>query len=127
MCLEKDPPDVKFHDTIKKHNLKTFSHIIKKKVTCRYQAKEVILKADRNLFGYMITVEQSRNLKMSDVLAHPLGPLPWTISNANESLRKTNKAIRARQLDNMAAPAEPTPKESACIIDGMGLVRKMWH
>jgi len=46
-----------------------------------------------------ILVAQSRQLQMSDVLAHPLGPLPWAISNGDGTLRKTNKAKLARELE----------------------------
>ncbi len=45
------------------------------------QKKEVDLKADRNLFGHMIIASQSRELHIKDVLAHPLGPLPWALKS----------------------------------------------
>lgn len=122
--LEKDPPTVKFHDKLTKLNLKTFNHMNKKKVS-KAKSKEVVLKADRNLFGHMVIVAQSRQLHMSDVLAHPLGPLPWALSNGDGSLRKTNKAALARDLEKNVSPAEVIPEPSACIIDGMSVVQKM--
>jgi len=61
-----------------KKKLKTFSDI-KKKSRNQHQAKQVVLKADRKLFGQMIFVAQSRELSMSEVMAHPLGPLPWSL------------------------------------------------
>jgi len=62
---------------------------------------------------------------MNDVLAHPLGPLPWAIANGDGTLRKTNKAKLAKELEKNATPAETMPRPSACIIDGMGLVQKL--
>ena len=36
---------------------------------------------------------------MKDDLAHSLGPLPWALSNADGSLRRTNKAALAKELE----------------------------
>jgi len=122
--LETNPPTAQFNDKMTKRNLKTFTHI-RKKPTSKAQAKEIVLKADRNLFGHMILVAQSRDLHMRDVLAHPLGPLPWSIANGDGSLRKTNKATLARELEKSVSPAEVIAEPSATVIDGMSLVQKM--
>lgn len=34
----------------------------------------------------------AQGLQMEDILAHPLGPLPWSLATADGLLRKTNKA-----------------------------------
>ena len=52
--------------------------------------KDVILKADRSLFANMGLVATGRNLDMREVLRHPLGPLLWTLSNCDCTLKKTN-------------------------------------
>ena len=122
--LEEDPPPLKFHDKMTKKSLKTFSHI-SIKITHGKKAQEVVLKADRNLFSHMILVAESRKVNMRDVLAHPLGPLPWSLANPDGSLRKTNKAALARELEKNVSPAEHVPTPSTCIIDGMSLVQKM--
>ena len=62
---------------------------------------------------------------MSDVLAHPLGPLPWALANGDSTMRKTNKAALARELEKQVLPAETIPEPSDTIIDGMSLVQKM--
>ena len=62
---------------------------------------------------------------MKDVLAHPLGPLPWALANADGPLRKTNKAALAKELEKNVSPAEAIQTISTCIIDGMGLVQRM--
>ena len=59
------------------------------------------------------------------MLAHPLGPVSWTLANADGSLRKMNKAALARELEKSVAPAEVIPKPSTTIIDGLSLVQKM--
>ena len=88
--LEDEVPKAQFHDKITKMRLKTFSDIRKK--TSATNSNNVILQADRNLFAHMVLVAESRHLRMSDVFAHPLGPLPWALANGDGTMRKTNKA-----------------------------------
>ena len=73
----------------------------------------------------MIVVAESRDLQMSEVLQHPLGPLPWSLATSDGSLRKTNKSALAKELQKNALPAEDIGKPSACIIDGMSAVQKI--
>lgn len=73
---------------MRKQKLKTFSSIKSSARGTKTQKKEVILKAERNLFGHMIIASQCRNLHMKDVLAHPLVRLPWALSNPDGSLWK---------------------------------------
>ena len=72
----------------------------------------------------MDLVAESRHLRMSDVLSHPLGPLPWTIANADGAIRKTNKDVLASEFEKDVLPAEPIPEPSVTITDGMNLVQK---
>ena len=98
--------------------MKTFSTLKTKKVSRGGKGKELVLKAERNLFGQMILVAESRQLHMRDVLAHPLGPLPWALANPDGSIRNTNKASLARELEKNLSPAETIIHPSSCIIDG---------
>ena len=82
--------------------------------------KEQVLRSDK-----CSLVASSRKMNMKDVLQHPLGPLPWSLANCNGSMKKTNKAVLARKLESMAAPAEVIPQPSACIIDVMSFIQKM--
>ncbi len=65
--LDDDSSSVKFHDTMIKQRLKTFSTISTK--TSQMKGQNVVLKADRNLFSQMILVAESRSVDMKDVLA----------------------------------------------------------
>ena len=67
-----------FHDPIKKINLKTFS---------------AMKRRNQWLFGNMVIIAQSRKLEMRDVMFHPVGPLPWTLSDGDGTMKKTNKAV----------------------------------
>ena len=73
----------------------------------------------------MILVAESRSVNMKNTMVHPLGPLPLALANADGSLRKTNKAALARELDKNLSHTETIPTPSTCVIHGMGLVQRM--
>jgi hypothetical protein len=85
----------------------------------------IILKADRSLFGRIIVMAQGRSLQMEDILSHPLGPLPWSLSTPDGLLRKTNKATLATTLQKNVTVAEQLPGNSASVISGMNLVQRV--
>ena len=122
--LENDPPAKPFHSPLKTNKLKTFTNMCKKKVL-KTNGKNIILKADRSLFGRIIVMAQRRNLKMEDILSHPLGPLPWALSTPDGLLRKTNKASLATTLQKNVTVADQLPPNPACVIDGMNLVQRV--
>ena len=113
----------KFYDKLKKQSLKTFANVSAKRQS--KTAKDVVLKAERNLFSHMILVAESRQVNMKDVLAHPLGPLPMALANPDGTLRKTNKAALARELEKNASAANEILPPSATMIDGMAMVQKL--
>ncbi|KAK3869740.1 hypothetical protein Pcinc_015599 [Petrolisthes cinctipes] len=120
--LDEDQQE-KFHSKLKKQGLKTFANLSVKRKSKNSQ--DIVLKADRKLFSHMILVAESRQVNMKDVLAYPLGPLPWALANSDGTLRKTNKAALARELEKNVSAAEDIPTPSASIIDGMGLIQKL--
>jgi hypothetical protein len=103
-----------------------------KKKTVKTSSSAVILKADRSLFGRIIVMAENRNLQMAQILAHPLGPLPWSLATPDGQLRKTNKAALAahfNMLKKMSTPVKHPPNHGrmhmATVIDGMSLVQKI--
>lgn len=73
----------------------------------------------------MILIAENRKLQMREVLSHPLGPLPWALSTADGSLRKTNKAALAKELQKSVPFADVIAQPSACMIDAMVLVQRL--
>lgn len=117
---------VDFHATMPKKNLKTFSTMSEKKVKCK--GKEIILKADRKLFGHMLIIAQTRQLDMKEVLSHPLAPIPWALANGDTSFRKTDKANLMKSIAQHAPVMEKLGGASACaacVIDGMSIIQKV--
>ena len=88
--LECNPPKAKFFDTMKKVDLKTFAHLSKNMEVQKGTTSEIIVRADRRLFAQMIVIAETRELTMSSVLSHPLGPFPWALAFPDGSLTKTN-------------------------------------
>ena len=76
--LESQRANTKFHDTIPKAKAANIYRPEKREVQVKSKtSKEIILKADRNLFAQMILIAENQKLQMREVLRHPLGPLPW--------------------------------------------------
>ena len=65
---------MKFFDILAKVKLKSISTLKSRKIVVKN--KEMMLKADQNIFEMMTVISLSRNLDMKDVLSHPLGPIP---------------------------------------------------
>ena len=95
--LEDEIQKAPFHDKLTKKMMNTFSYT-RKKNSAR-KSNNIILHADRNLLARMVLAAESRYLQMSDVLSHPLGPLPWAFANGDGTMRKPNKAALARELE----------------------------
>ena len=62
---------------------------------------------------------------MGDILSHPLGPLPWSLSTPDGLLRKTNKSSLATSLQKNVEVAHELPSNSASVVDGMNLVQRI--
>ena len=73
----------------------------------------------------MIVIAEARELSMKEVLAHPLGPLPWSLAAPDGSLKSTTKSALVKELQKDAPAVENLPSGLACIIDGMGIVQKL--
>ena len=114
---------MKFFDILPKIKLKSFSTLKSKKTVAK--DKEIMLKADKNLFGMMTVISQSRNLDMKEVLSHPRGPITWSLATTHGTLRKTNKAVLSNNLEKESTYSEEIPENSACIIDAMSIVQKI--
>ena len=73
----------------------------------------------------MIITGQRRKIEVKEKLQHSLGPTPWTLSTAEDFLRKTNKAELASYLRKNVQVEDGSPNNSATVFDGMALVQKV--
>lgn len=51
--------------------------------------------------------------------------MPWALANGHGTVRETNKAALARELEKQVSPAETIPEPSVTIIDQMSQVQKV--
>ena len=123
--LESNQPEVRFNDPMKKMKLTTFADLAKRSKVSKAAGKQEVIKADRALFPQMIIIAENRKLKISDILCHPLDPLPWALATADGSLRRNNKASLAKELQKNITRAEEIPLPCARILDGMAMVQKI--
>ncbi|KAG1692301.1 Transmembrane protein 164 [Nymphon striatum] len=86
---------------------------------------QVVLKADRELFGRMAVIGQSRDIDLKEVFSFPLGPIPWSLGDEFGMLRKTNKAAITTALEKNIEYVESVPQNSATLSDGMAVVQKL--
>ena len=68
-------------------------------------------------FAEMISIAENKTLKMSDVLGHPLGPLPRTLALADGSLRGINISSLAKEHQKNMKAADIISQPRARIID----------
>lgn len=73
----------------------------------------------------MTFIAEYHYLDMQDVFRYPLGPLSWSLANADGSLKKTNKAVIGHYLEIVSQPCNTPDSNSACIIGAMGLLHSL--
>ena len=67
--------------------IKTFSSA-NKKIRVKSNDKLVTVNADRDLFGRLLIVSNTRQICLKDVLSFELSPVPYSLANADGSLRR---------------------------------------
>ena len=115
--------EVPFYDPIPKLKLATFDSVTLAPV--KIGGREVMLKADRDLFARLLVVAQTRDMDLREVFRYSLGPIPWSLASADGSLCKTNKAKLLESLVKRVEPAEDVTPTAALIVDGMAVLQAM--
>ena len=115
--------EVSFYDPIPKLKLATFDSMTVSSV--KIGGKEVMLKADRDLFARLLVVAQTREMDLREVFKYSLGPLPWSLASTDGSLCKTVKSKLLESLSEGVEPAEDVPPTTALIVDGMAILQSM--
>lgn len=115
--------EVPFYDPITKLKLDTFDSMSLSSV--KIGGKEVMLKADRDLFARLLVVARTRDTDLRGVFKYSLGPLPWSLASADGSPCKTVKSNLLESLLEGVEPAEDVPPTAAFIVDGMAILQGM--
>ena len=112
---------VDFFDRLPQLKIQTFSSMVKTK-SVKVSGQEVIVRADSKLFVGLLVVAQTLAMDIQDMLYYELGPLPWSLANANGSLCKTTKAKPLALLEEGVSPAENVPLSASWVVDGMAVL-----
>ncbi len=115
--------EVSFYDPIPKLKLASFDSMSLSSV--KIGGKEVMLKADRDLFARLLVVTQTREMHLREVFKYSLGPFPWSLASTDSSLCKTVESKLLESLVDGVEPAEDVPPTAALIVDGMAILQSM--
>ncbi|CAC5416826.1 unnamed protein product [Mytilus coruscus] len=121
-CIQKSTDIFK---PIKRQSLLTFSTKEIKGKRLMADKNNNTLKADRNLFGRLLVIAQTRQLDMREVLQFELGPLPWSLVIVDGTPVKTNKSVLADLLEKGVEQMQVIPEESMWIFDDMAVFQSI--
>ena len=116
---------VGFWEPIPNMKIKTFSSA-NKKIHVKSSDKLVTVNADRDLFGRLLIVSNTRQISLKDVLSFELSPIPYSLANADGSLRKGTKTVLCSLLEkdvNVVQQLTALPNPTVVIIDGMAIIQ----
>jgi len=118
---------VKFQDTMKRHNLKTFEYMAKKCTITTAAKKTVQVKAERNLLGRLLMLSQTHSISFEKLFKYPLGPIPWALSTVDGDLVKTDKSQLLHCLEAAVEPVTTQPPLDVCtyVIDGNAQIQSL--
>ena len=105
--------------------IKTFSSA-NKKIHVKSSNKLVTVNTDRDLFGRLLIVSNTRQIFLKEVLSFELSPVPYSLANADGSLRKGAKSVLCSLLEkdvNVVQQLTALPNPTVVIIDGMAIVQ----
>ena len=116
---------VGFWKPIPNMKIKTFSSA-NKKIHVKSSDKLVTVNADRDLFGRLLIVSNTRQISLKDVLSFELSPVPYSLANTDGSLRKGTKSVLCSLLEkdvNVVQQLTALPNPTVVIIDGMAIIQ----
>ena len=114
-----------FWEPIPNMKIKTFSSA-NKEIRVKSSDKLVTINADRDLFGRLLIVSNTRQICLKDVLSFELSPVPYSLANADGSLRKGAKCVLCPLLEkdvNVVQRLTASPNPTVVIIDGMAVIQ----
>ena len=110
-----------FYNPISREKLRTFSSNTQTKV--KVSKQDIVLKADRAIFVRLLVVAQTRSVDLGKLFTYSLGPIPWSLANADGTLAKTVKSKLLGLIEPGTLPVETVPAKSVWILDGMALLQ----
>ena len=104
--------------------IKTFASIQKCQKVKSTLNKLIEVRAERNVFVQLVLLALKNDIDVEMTISYQLGPVPWTLANADGSPVKSEKAKLLRNLEATAeAYEEPVQEETVYIYDGNALLQ----
>ena len=131
-CLEAfvkeriETSSIDFYAKITKNQLQTFET---KKRTSLLEVKDqqMAIRADREIFARLLTIQQKRGVDLREVVKYELGILPLSIADVDGSRRKNDKSKLFQHLSKDLKMIDTIPENCPKIFDGMVLLQKLPH
>lgn len=120
--------DPNIYSTIKKTNLKTFSHLGKKVTSKSANGKFVAMKNSKIFFAKMLLITKSRNLNIEEVLKYSLRPFPSSLATSEGDLIKIQKSKLLQAVKNEAdspTVAGLPDGNNACVLDAFAILQSL--
>ena len=115
--------NIDFYAPIKKKCLRTFEKEKKNRLNVLNQ--KVAIYADRETFARLLLIQQKCKVNLKEVLTYELRPLPLSIADYDETLKKTQKSKLFQHLMSSIVSCVAIPKKCPQIFDGMVLLQKL--
>jgi len=129
-CLQRfvkdriESDDVGFYNVLKKNKLRTFD-VKKKTSTMKVNGQKIAIRADRETFARLLSIQQKRNVDLREVMRYELCVLPLSLANYDGTLRKTQKSKLFKHLESVIPETEEIQTDCPNIFDGMVLLQKL--
>lgn len=114
--------NVVFYDVTKKKTLKTFNT---KTSTIKVKDQKFAIRADRETISKFLSIQQLRNLNLSEVMQYELGALPLPLAICDSTLLKRIKLKPFKHLESTILEINRIPDRCSRIFGGMVLLQKL--
>ena len=110
---------------IQKMKLKTFAGM-KIKKSCTIKDRNLMLKADRDIFARLLVICSKRNVSLKEVLTYSLGRIPLSLATADGGFVKS---VKSKLLDTIEKDVEnlfdALPVDCVRVFDGMVIIQQL--
>ena len=112
-----------FHDPIHRCKISTFKVMAKKTTPSSNMSIEV----NRDILGRLLStsLKESKTIDFVKALHYPLCEVPLSLTNADGTMRKTNKSKLASMIISNTSTTDISKQQTAYIIDVMAYIRTM--
>ena len=87
--------------------------------------KELVIRADRDLFARLFVIRDKREISMKDLLRYSLGPVAWSLATPITNVYKSTKSDLLTCLEKKINLVNQISADAARLYDGMCFIRQL--